>query len=59
MGYLKNDEAVIQTLDSEGYFHTGDLGFIDQNGYLDITGRLKELIITAGGENVSPIILED
>ena len=32
MGYLKNDEAVIQTLDSEGYFHTGDIGYIDENG---------------------------
>jgi long-chain-fatty-acid--CoA ligase ACSBG len=46
-------------MDSEGYFHSGDIGLIDKDGFLDITGRLKELIITAGGENVSPIPLEN
>jgi long-chain-fatty-acid--CoA ligase ACSBG len=46
-------------VDSEGYLHTGDCGKIDENGFLYITGRLKELIITAGGENIPPILIED
>jgi long-chain-fatty-acid--CoA ligase ACSBG len=46
-------------IDNTGYFHSGDLGKIDERGFLRITGRIKELIITAGGENVAPIIIED
>jgi long-chain-fatty-acid--CoA ligase ACSBG len=46
-------------MDSEGFFHTGDIGCIDpKTGHLEITGRQKEIIITAGGENVSPIPIE-
>lgn len=59
MGYLKNDEATKETVDNQGYLHSGDLGKIDKNGFLFITGRIKELIITAGGENVAPLIIED
>lgn len=58
MGYLKNPEATMEVIDSEGFFHTGDIGNIDKEGFLDITGRIKELIITAGGENISPIPVE-
>lgn len=59
MGYLKNEKATIEVIDSDGYFHTGDLGSIDKGGYITITGRIKELIITAGGENIGPVIIED
>ena len=59
MGYFKNEEATKSTKDIEGYVHSGDLGMIDKNGFLKITGRLKELIITAGGENVAPVLIED
>lgn len=58
MGYLKNPQATIEVMDSEGFFHSGDIGYIDKEGFLDITGRIKELIITAGGENISPLPLE-
>jgi long-chain acyl-CoA synthetase len=57
-GYWHNEEetkAVIQS----GWFHTGDLGAIDENGFLTIIGRKKEIIVTAGGKNVAPAILED
>jgi len=59
MGYLKNDKATRETLDPEGYLHSGDLGVITDKGFLKITGRIKELIITAGGENVAPVPIED
>jgi len=59
MGYLKNEQATRETIDSQGYLRSGDLGKIDSNGFLYITGRIKELIITAGGENVAPLIIED
>jgi long-chain-fatty-acid--CoA ligase ACSBG len=59
MGYFKNEEATRNTIDSEGWCHSGDLGRFDAQGFLSITGRIKELIITAGGENVAPIPIED
>lgn len=59
MGYLKNEQATRETIDKDGYLHSGDLGKIDENGFLFITGRIKELIITAGGENIAPLIIED
>lgn len=58
MGYLDAEEDTMNVFDSEGFFHTGDMGFLDENGYLEITGRIKEIIITAGGENVSPLPIE-
>jgi long-subunit acyl-CoA synthetase (AMP-forming) len=58
LGYLKNDVATGDTVDAEGWCHTGDVGEIDGNGFLRITDRKKELIITAGGENISPAALE-
>lgn len=59
MGYLHNPEATQDTLDAEGWLHSGDVGALDEDGFLKITGRIKELIITAGGENVAPVLIED
>ena len=59
MGYLKNESATEDTLDSQGYLRSGDKGKIDAEGFLKITGRFKELIISAGGENIAPVIVED
>lgn len=59
MGYLKNEAATKEVFDNQGFLHSGDLGKFDERGFLHITGRIKELIITAGGENVAPVIIED
>ena len=59
MGYLFNPEKTAEAVDADGWMHSGDIGLIDDNGCLRITGRIKELIITAGGENVPPLIIED
>jgi long-chain acyl-CoA synthetase len=57
--YWHNEAATAETLDSEGWLHTGDLGSLDDEGFLRVTGRKKELIVTAGGKNVAPAVLED
>jgi long-chain acyl-CoA synthetase len=58
-GYWQNDAANREVFDSERWFKTGDLGKLDDDGFLYIVGRKKELIVTAGGKNVAPAVLED
>ena len=59
MGYYKDRKNTVQAIDSNGFLHSGDEGCFDEDGTLWITGRIKELIITAGGENVAPVLIEN
>uniref|UniRef100_A0A3B4VJJ6 long-chain-fatty-acid--CoA ligase n=1 Tax=Seriola dumerili TaxID=41447 RepID=A0A3B4VJJ6_SERDU len=59
MGYLNMPDKTTEALDQDGWLHSGDLGRNDQQEFLYITGRIKELIITAGGENIPPVPIED
>ena len=59
MGYLNGAEKTREAFGEDDWLRTGDIAKIDADGYLYITGRLKELIITAGGENVAPVPIED
>jgi long-chain-fatty-acid--CoA ligase ACSBG len=59
MGYLNREDKTNEDIDEDGFMHTGDLTSMDKDGFVYITGRIKELLITAGGENVAPVPIED
>ena len=58
-GYWQDDAATAEAREPDGWFHTGDVGEVDDEGFVRITGRKKEILVTAGGKNVAPAVLED
>ncbi len=59
MGYLNLPEKTAETIDAEGWLHTGDVGVVDEDGFFRITDRMKDIIITAGGKNITPSEIEN
>jgi long-chain acyl-CoA synthetase len=58
LGYYNDPEATAEAIDAEGFFHTGDLGYIDKNGFCIITGRKKNVIVLKNGKNIFPEEIE-
>jgi long-chain acyl-CoA synthetase len=58
-GYWANEKATEEAIERDGWFHTGDVGEVDEEAFVRITGRKKEILVTAGGKNVAPAVLED
>jgi long-chain acyl-CoA synthetase len=59
MGYLNQPQKTAETIDADGWLHTGDVGTVDDEGFFRITDRMKDIIITAGGKNITPSELEN
>jgi long-chain-fatty-acid--CoA ligase ACSBG len=59
VGYLWDEEKTREVVDAEGWVHSGDLGWQDQDGFFYVSGRMKEILITGGGENVAPVPIEE
>ena len=58
MGYYENEEETRKVIDEEGYFHSGDIGYMDEKGYIYLTGRSKNVIVTQNGKNIYPEEIE-
>jgi long-chain-fatty-acid--CoA ligase ACSBG len=58
MGYINEMNKTLETIDNERWLHSGDIGYLDEDGFLYITGRIKELLITSGGENIPYLLIE-